>query len=147
MLNMHRQCQCECHNVRIIDHPLCTTCGCKINNTGDSLEKFKEFMSNELTEEEKELIKKLSKTPSVSIQNAVTNISPQWICIKNKMPPRLQNILGLFDNGCIYVVCQCGWDDICNDWHYMPQPQTTHSASFEELKAWMPLPEPPKDKP
>lgn len=68
----------------------------------------------------------------------------EWISIKDKKPDRLLCVLGLMKDGSIYVVCQCDWDDICDDWHYMPQPIEVHSTSFNDLTHWMPLPEAPK---
>lgn len=45
----------------------------------------------------------------------------EWISIKDKVPVRLSCVLGFMKDGCISIVCQCDWDDACDDWHYMPR--------------------------
>ena len=71
----------------------------------------------------------------------------EWIKTSDEVPERLRCVLGLRKDGCIYVVCQCDWDDVCDDWHYMPQPMKSHVAKFEDITHWMPLPNPPGSLP
>jgi hypothetical protein len=48
-------------------------------------------------------------------------------------------------DGHIYIVSQCDWIDVCDDWHIMPQGSNgNYTYDFNELSHWMPLPSPPE---
>lgn len=66
-----------------------------------------------------------------------------WISLKDRLPERLQCVLGHMQGGFIYVVCQCSLDELCNDWHFMPHTQELLCVPFEVLTHWMPLPDEP----
>src|SRR6266852_3049951 len=63
-----------------------------------------------------------------------------WISVKDRIPERLTCVIGLLKDKTQAVVCQCNWEDVCNNWHFMPSTYELHICDFDEVTHWMPLP-------